>query len=124
MEYASPLGLVVRILTLFQGRGGRGGEVIDVSTHDLTPIRLPAVLDLTQATQLRDDMLAVLAQGAALLDASEVERMSTPSAQVLLATGRAAQAAGVDFRIVGASETFRNALLDLGLSAEFNNWMD
>lgn len=98
--------------------------MIDLSSYDQAPIRLPAVLDLTQAAQLRDDMLAVLALGVARLDAGEVERMSTPSAQVLLAAGRAAQAAGVDFKIVNASDAFRNGLLDLGLRSEFKNWMD
>ena len=88
------------------------------------PDRLPQVLDIVQAKELCDSLIALISQGAVLLDASEVERMSTPSAQVILAAGRAADASGVDFKIVDASEAFRNGLHDLGLRSEFKNWMD
>jgi anti-anti-sigma regulatory factor len=81
------------------------------------------VLDLVQARELRDDMIRMLAQGAMVLDAGSVERMSTPSLQVLLATGRAAESAGSGFQIVNASEGFRAAVSDLGLEAEFKNWV-
>jgi chemotaxis protein CheX len=85
--------------------------------------RLPQVLDLTQAQNLRDTMVARLSDGPRILDASAVERMSTPCAQVLLAAGRAADLAGSAFQIINASDVFRTALADLGLEAEFNNWM-
>jgi hypothetical protein len=85
--------------------------------------RLPQVLDLTQAQNLRDSMAARLGDGALLLDASAVERMSTPCAQVLLAAGRAADLAISAYQIINASDVFRTALADLGLEAEFNNWM-
>jgi chemotaxis protein CheX len=84
---------------------------------------LPQVLDLTQAQNLRDAMMARLSDGQLVLDASAVERMSTPCVQVLLATGRAADLAGSVFQIVDASDVFRTALADLGLHAEFKNWM-
>ena len=85
--------------------------------------RLPQVLDLTQAQNLRDTMLARLSDGRLVLDASAVERMSTPCVQVLLATGRAADLVGSAFQIVNASDVFRTAIADLGLHAEFKNWM-
>ncbi len=85
---------------------------------------LPQVLDMIQATPLRT-LLAELVVGTPLvLDASEVERMSTPCAQVLLATGRAATSAGLPFRIRNASGAFQTAIADLGLQADFTNWMD
>jgi anti-anti-sigma regulatory factor len=87
------------------------------------PTALPQVLDLVQARELRDDMVRLLAQGTLVLDAGAVERMSTPSLQVLLAAGRAADDAGGGFQIVNASEGFRAAVADLGLEAEFKNWM-
>jgi chemotaxis protein CheX len=100
--------------------------VTDPLTHDAST-RLPQVLDLAQAKQLRDDLAGLLArgaaQGAAELDAGDVERMSTPAAQLLLAAGRAADAAGVGFKIVNTSDAFRNGLLDLGLHNEFKHWM-
>ena len=84
---------------------------------------LPAVLDLTEAQNLRDTMAAMLGNRPLLLDASAVERMSTPCSQVLLAAGRAADRAGLPFRINGASEVFKTALADLGLQSEFKKWM-
>jgi chemotaxis protein CheX len=86
-------------------------------------VRLPQVLDLTQAQNLRDTMAARLSDGPLVLDASAVERMSTPCAQVLLAAGRAADLASSAYQIINASDVFRTALADLGLEAEFSNWM-
>ena len=86
-------------------------------------IKLPQVLDLTQAQSLRDAMEARLNDGPLVLDASAVERMSTPCAQVLLAAGRAADLAGCPFQIIAPSDAFLAALADLGLPAEFKNWM-
>lgn len=94
--------------------GSEGGDVL---------VRLPLVLDLTQAQNLRDTMVARLSGGRLVLDASAVERMSTPCAQVLLSAGRAADLASSSYQIINASEVFRTALADLGLEAEFNNWM-
>jgi len=86
-------------------------------------IRLPQLLDLPQAQNLRTTMAALLGNGAVLLDASAVERMSTPCAQVLVAAGRAADLAGSPFQINDASDVFLAALADLGLQAEFKNWV-
>jgi chemotaxis protein CheX len=94
--------------------GSEGADVL---------VRLSQVLDLTQAQNLRDTMVARLSDGRLVLDASAVERMSTPCAQVLLAAGRAADLANSAYQITNASEVFRTALADLGLEAEFNNWM-
>jgi chemotaxis protein CheX len=89
-----------------------------------TPHLLPQMLDLVQATHLRDDMVRLVDMDRILLDAGEVERMSTPCAQILLATARAAQSARKSFKIRNASETFRTAIADLGLEAEFSNWIE
>ena len=85
--------------------------------------RLPQILDLTQAQVLRDSLVALISGGTPVLDASAVERMSTPCAQVLLASGRAAAAAGTPFKILNPSAAFQTAIADLGLQAEFCNWM-
>ena len=85
---------------------------------------LPEMLDLTQATHLRDSMTRLSAESSILLDASSVERMSTPCVQILLVVGLAAQATGKSFKISNASEVFRTAIADLGLHPEFSNWMN
>ena len=84
---------------------------------------LPAILDITKAKELRGHMVERLNCGAVLVDASAVDRVSTPCIQVLLAAARSADCAGTSFRIANASEPLRAALADLGLQAEFENWM-
>ena len=84
---------------------------------------LPAVLDITKAQELRGHMVDRLNGGAVVVDASAVDRVSTPCIQVLLAAARSADRAGTSFRIANASEALRAALIDLGLQAEFGNWM-
>lgn len=86
--------------------------------------RLASRLDLTAARDLQQDLKSRLAAGAVVLDAQDVERMSTPCLQVVLAAGRAAMAANVPFRIVGASETFSAAVVELGLNSQFSIWME
>jgi chemotaxis protein CheX len=85
---------------------------------------LPQMLDLVQANHLRDDMIGLADRDIILLDAEAVERMSTPCVQILLAAARGAQAARKPFKIRNASETFRTAIADLGLEAEFSNWIE
>lgn len=86
------------------------------------PHYLPQMLDLTEAQGLRDRMKVLLGKGTIVLDASAVDRMSTPCVQVLLATARAANSAGTAFKVVNASDAFQAALADLGLQSEFSNW--
>jgi chemotaxis protein CheX len=85
---------------------------------------LANMLDLTQASHLRDEMLRLAGEPGIVLDAAGVERMSTPCAQILLAAGRTARASEKSFKITNASEVFRTAITDLGLQAEFGNWME
>lgn len=92
-------------------------------TDSSTAHVLPHSLDLTQARDLQQQMLALLDGGAVVLDASAVERMSTPCMQVVLAAGLAADAATLSFRIDSASDAFRVAVADLGLQQHFINWM-
>lgn len=83
---------------------------------------LPAILDLTQAQKLRDTMLHALDGGPVTLDAGEVDRMSTPCIQVILAAGRAAEAENIPFKIRNATLVFQKAFADLGLGQELSNW--
>lgn len=100
-----------------------GSDVMSELTPDCAVSSLPETLDLTQAKPLRDRLAAYLAHGSIMLDAATVSRMSTPCAQVLLAAGRAAVAAGAPFKILNASAVFRSALAELGLQLEFSKWM-
>jgi anti-anti-sigma regulatory factor len=84
---------------------------------------LPAILDLSLASTLKDLLAASLEANAAVVDAAAVERMSTPCAQIFLAAGRAADLAGITFKITNASVAFRTAVADLGLQTDFTKWM-
>jgi chemotaxis protein CheX len=98
-------------------------NLISVSETADGRYRVPATLDLTAARDLRERLVAMLSGRDVVLDASAVERMSTPCMQVLLAAGRSADAAKVSFQIVDASDAFRAAVADLGLEKPFCNWV-
>jgi anti-anti-sigma regulatory factor len=99
-----------------------GGEEAPGRAHGA--LTLPPMLDLPYAKTLREMLLAHLTIGDLSLDAEAVEWLSTPCAQVLLATGRAATSAGARFLINGPSEALRRALSDFGLDGEFRQWMN
>jgi chemotaxis protein CheX len=99
-----------------------GGEEAPGRAHDV--LTLPAILDLAYAKTLRETLLARLAIGDLILEAAAVEWLSTPCAQVLLASGRAATSMGARFVINGPSDALRRALSDFGLDGEFRQWMN
>jgi anti-anti-sigma regulatory factor len=79
------------------------------------------------------DALAAAPLHLALADASardmdvrlrgeDIERVSTPSLQVLLAAAREVEAQGHDFALAAPSATLTQALEDLGLAAEVKRW--
>jgi hypothetical protein len=63
---------------------------------------LPAILDITKAQELRGHMVDRLNGGAVLVDASAVDRVSTPCIQVLLAAARSGHVAQNCQRVHGA----------------------
>jgi chemotaxis protein CheX len=78
---------------------------------------LPPSLDLTEAEGLCQALRDRLHEGALLLDASMVERISTPCLQVLAAAAASAMRRGAEFRLRHASTAFSAAIADLGLTA-------
>lgn len=103
--------------------GRKDEEISSVPKSSETRSKLPQVLDIVQAQPLHKVMLELMDSHALTLDAGSVERMSTPCAQVLLATGLAADKAGISFKICNASAVFQSALADLGLQSKFSNWI-
>ena len=70
-------------------------------------IALPAVLDTPAAAPLRQTLRDAVGNGQPILiDASGVERIGQACLQVLAAVEAAAEDAGQEFRIVGASPVF------------------
>ena len=80
-------------------------------------LMLPAVLDLTTCPSLKTELLAALALGDGVeVDASAVQRVTSPCLQILVSAVRGfAQAGGPAMRFFQPSEAFCQtaALLDL-----------
>jgi anti-anti-sigma regulatory factor len=87
-----------------------GEDVID-------NVMLPAVADLTEAGPLKQRLEQALGAGAGLtVDASAVQRISSPCLQVLVAGMAAfAKAGGASLSISNPSEAFRETVSVLGL---------
>lgn len=82
-----------------------------------SPLPLPASLDITLADRLHHSLLERIATERPLsVDGSEVERVSTPCVQLLVAAAASARAHGLPFRISGASQVLTEAVRDLGLT--------
>lgn len=86
-------------------------------------LRLPAVLDLAAARELLELVRNALSYGACSLNAGDVQRLSTPCAQVLFAAGVESERLKRPLRIINPSEAFETAINDLGLGDRFANWM-
>lgn len=87
-------------------------------------IRLLPILDAAAAPQLRDTLLASLdRQRPIVLDGEEVERFSTPCAQVLVAAARMAETLDIAIRLEPASPQLLTAMDDLGVRAALATWM-
>src|SRR5262249_61613596 len=81
------------------------------------------VLDIRAAAPLRDGRQKALKRGKpVVLDAAQVDRLSTPCIQVLLAAGKSAEAGGGRVILAQASDAFVTAFSDLGLFAALMSW--
>ena len=86
-------------------------------------ITLGPVLDIRAASPLRDGLQKALKRGKPIvLDAAQVDRLSTPCIQVLLAAGKSVEAAASRIVLAQASDAFVAAFSDLGLFANLMNW--
>jgi len=76
-----------------------------------------------RASPLRDGLQKALKRGKPIvLDAAQVDRLSTPCIQVLLAAGKSAEAAAGRIVLAQASDAFVAAFSDLGLFANLMSW--
>lgn len=111
-------------MTLETAGSDGGADVSSAESASCKRRSLRPVLDLTEANRLRDDMIRFATEGDILLDASAVERMSTPCVQVLLSAGRTMASGRKIFKISNPSDAFGSAIAELGLQAEFDKWME
>jgi len=93
------------------------------STADGVRIDLPATLMLGQAGQLQSALLEAVSQHApVIIDARNVDRLSTACIQLLVAFTAAAANARIDVSISGQSASFAEAFEATGLSATIRKW--
>jgi len=90
---------------------------------DKAILHLLPILDMSCA----DELLASLRNGINksnnfMLDAVEVERISTPCVQVLLAAAFKVEKNGGAFSIINISSGLERGMRDLGLSECLENW--
>ncbi len=78
-------------------------------------VRLAKVLDLAAAAALKEE-LAQCRGRSAVIDASDVQRLGTQCAQVLLSARRTWLAESQTFEIKNASEAFSEGLNRLGVT--------
>jgi chemotaxis protein CheX len=80
-------------------------------------LKLPAVLDLTAASRLHEQVLALQEENIAV-DATEVSRVGAQCIQVLLSAAESWRVAGRTFSVNQASEAFAKSLQLLGVADE------
>ncbi|MDI7863372.1 STAS domain-containing protein [Rhizobiaceae bacterium n13] len=80
-------------------------------------LKLPAVLDLNEATQLHGKLMSLRGK-ALVIDASAVERAGIQCIQVLLAGAKAWGEDKKPFSIAKVSDAFQKTLQLVGMSAD------
>ncbi|MFC3050818.1 STAS domain-containing protein [Kordiimonas pumila] len=84
---------------------------------------LPQVLDLLAAQGLKDKLLEFFdLEGDLLIEGSDVERISTPCIEVLVAAQKAFKNAERAFQIKNPSEYLSEAFETLGLGTDLDQW--
>ena len=86
-------------------------------------VTLGPVLDIRAAASLREGLQKALKRGKpVIVDAAQVDRLSTPCIQVLLAAGKSAEGGAGRIILAQASDAFVAAFSDLGLFANLMSW--
>ncbi len=86
-------------------------------------LALPAILDIGNAQELRDSLVAALERSPVLrLNGSKTQQVSTPGVQVLLAASQSATAGGGRLILSNPSPALREAFESLGLPNLLSEW--
>ncbi|WP_417797870.1 STAS domain-containing protein [Terasakiella pusilla] len=93
--------------------------------NDKAILALLPILDMSAADSLLDALRSCVSSYSHLvLDASVVERISTPCIQVLLAAAFKVEKNGGRFSMKNVSPTFERGMRDLGLSDYLRKWSE
>jgi anti-anti-sigma regulatory factor len=83
-------------------------------------IALPAIVDLDSLDGIRDGLIDAVEDGATIVEASAVERVSTNALFMLMSAAETARRNSFDFAIERPSAALNAAIARLGLSAQFS----
>ena len=93
------------------------------SSKDSKEISLPSVLDIRTASSFYDEIKKVAKAGENLvLNANDVEKITTPAIQILLAASVSVCKKKGSFKIKEPSSEMKDAFLIMGLESQFNEW--
>ncbi|NVK18304.1 MAG: STAS domain-containing protein [Methylocystaceae bacterium] len=88
-------------------------------------IRLQPILDMSASDDLLESLRSCIpAHKKMVLDAGDVERVSTPCIQVLLAAAKKMKQVGGQFSIENVTPKFEQSMRELGLSEYLNSWSE
>lgn len=98
---------------------GIQSEVIEDALH----ITMPRVLDISAAADLRDVILEMVEpEMGVVMQSADVEQMTTPGVQVLLAVASYIDRRKAKLKIVKPSDAFIDSFGDLGLFSNLMAW--
>ncbi len=83
---------------------------------------LPAVLDISAAEKLLEKFRELNTDTKIILDASKVQRITTPCIQIILSAHKTIKNKNGSLEIKNASDACKDAFYDIGLADEFNGW--
>jgi anti-anti-sigma regulatory factor len=89
-------------------------------------IKLSTVLDISHSKEFFDQV-TVLTKGKSkivVLDAGDVERVTTPCVQIILSLGKTLEKDNRLLKIDRATDDMRQVFCDLGLEEQFNKWSE
>ncbi len=89
-------------------------------TADSKVVALPAIVDLDALDFVRDELIEAVDLGPVIVDASQVERVSTNTLFMLISAAETAKRNSVPFAISGASAPIKAAIERLGLESAFS----
>lgn len=101
-------------------------ETFDIKVeNDNAHIKLLSILDMSAADDLLESLKVCVGKYQKLiLDAGDVERVSTPCIQVLLAAASKMAEAGGHFSVKNVTPNFERGMRELGLSEHLKNWSE
>ncbi len=88
-------------------------------------LKLREVLDISYAEKLKKEAIELFeksAQKGMLVDASGVNRITTPCIQIIISLAKSCELAKISFKLASPSEAFKKAFYDVGLSKELTSW--